>query len=220
MDFGIQGKVAFVGASSQGLGKASALQLAREEAHVILCARNAEPLDAARLEIDNAGPGEVLALRGDLSNVADREDIIERTLERFGSVDILITNTGGPPAGQFESLEQDDWDSAYQLLLGSAVSIIRGFLPGMKEKQWGRIIAITSQAVKQPVSNLILSNSVRASLLGLTKTLASELGAHNITVNNVMPGYTTTARLTSLLEENPAMADAVKEVDPGFRTGC
>lgn len=156
MDLGIQGKVAFVGASSQGLGKASALQLAREGAHLIICARNAEPLDAARLEIEKVGPGRVLALQGDLSRVADREAIIEGTLTQFGSVDILVTNTGGPPAGRFESLGQDDWDSAYRLLLGSAVSMIREFLPGMKEKQWGRIITITSQAVTQTSRTVVL----------------------------------------------------------------
>ncbi len=130
-------------------------------------------------------------------------------------MDILVTNSGGPPAGKFEAFNDDDWDKAVQQLLGSAVGLIKGFLPGMKERKWGRIIAITSISVKQPVNNLILSNAVRTSVVGLMKTLAAEVGEYNITVNNVLPGYTKTARLTKLIEGNPAVASVTSEIPLG-----
>jgi len=212
MDLGLKDKIAFVAASSQGLGKSVALELAKEGAHVIINGRNKERLEATRQEIDTVGNGTVLSLLGDLSIESDRNRIINTILEQYKYIDILVTNTGGPPSGKFETLTQEQWDTTYQLLLGSAVSLIRSFLPGMKTQSWGRIISITSQAVKQPVENLILSNSVRASVVGLIKTLASELGAYNITVNNVMPGYTKTNRLKTLIDANPAFGDAVNEI--------
>ncbi len=215
MDLGLKGKVAFVAASSEGLGKNVALELAKEGANLIICSRNQETLDEAKREIESAGKGKVLAIAGDLSNRDDREKIISKSLETHPAVDILVTNTGGPPSGKFEDLSEEDWDRTYQLLLASATHLIRGFLPGMKKNQWGRIITITSQAVKQPVENLILSNSVRASVVGLMKTLASELGPYSITVNNVMPGYTQTSRLTRLIETNPSFASATKEIPLG-----
>ena len=214
MDLGLKGKVAFVAASSQGLGKAVATELAQEGANIVLCARNNEELSKAKNEIANKGV-KVLALPGDLSLAVDRERIISSTIKEFGKVDILVTNTGGPPSGKFETLKQEDWDKAYQQLLGSAVELVQGFLPGMKEQKWGRIIAITSQAVKQPVNNLILSNAVRASVAGLMKSLSNELGEYNITVNNVMPGYTETARLKKLIEGNPAVKQVTSEIPLG-----
>jgi 3-oxoacyl-[acyl-carrier protein] reductase len=212
MDFGLKNKIAFIGGSSQGLGKSVALELAKEGAHVIICGRNKDTLENTKKEVESVGSGEVMALVGDLSISADREKMIAQVLKQFKKVDILITNTGGPPSGKFEELDANDWQKTYELLLGSAVALIQGFLPGMKKQQWGRIITITSQAVKQPVSNLILSNSVRSSVVGLMKTLASELGEFNITVNNVMPGYTKTNRLQTLLEKNPEMEKAVDEI--------
>ncbi|WP_394748852.1 SDR family oxidoreductase [Spongiimicrobium salis] len=212
MDLGLKDKIAFIGASSDGLGKSVALEMAKEGAHLIICGRNADRLENTKEEIKAVGTGKVLAIQGDLSLAADRERMLSETLKEFGKVDVLVTNTGGPPSGKFENLSQEDWDNTYQQLLGSTVAIIRGFLPGMQKQQWGRIIAITSQAVKQPVANLILSNAVRASVAGLLKTLASELGEHNITVNNVMPGYTQTSRLKNLIAANPAFAEAVDEI--------
>ncbi len=214
MELGLKGKVAFVAASSQGLGKSVAIELVKEGARVIICGRNQETLAAAESEIKSLG-GQVLALRGDVSKAADRANLIEATLKEFSGVDILVTNSGGPPAGKFEAFSEEDWDNAFHLLLGSAAGLVKGFLPGMKAQKWGRIIAITSQAVKQPVNNLILSNAVRSSVVGLMKTLANELGEYNITVNNVMPGYTQTARLTKLMADNPAFASVVKEIPLG-----
>lgn len=199
MDLGIHGKNAVVGASSQGLGRACAIELAREGANVLICGRTAETLEAAFKDVDTAGPGKTVSVVADLATQAGQNAVLSAAKEAFGTVDILVTNTGGPPAGTFETHDGDAWDAAYQLLLKSAVNLINGVLPDMKAQKSGRIIAITSQAVKEPVANLILSNSVRASVVGLCKTLATELGPHNITVNNVMPGFTRTARLEKLM---------------------
>ena len=215
MELGLKNKVAFVAASSEGLGKSVALELAKEGACIIICGRNPETLEIAKKEIQAAGNGQVLSVAGDLSVSADREFIISTTLKKFEAIDILVTNTGGPPTGKFEELKQEDWDKAYQQLLASTIELIRGFLPGMKLKHWGRIISITSQAVKQPVENLILSNSIRVSVVGLMKTLANELGPYNITVNNVMPGYTQTSRLKKLIDSNPSFASAIREIPLG-----
>jgi 3-oxoacyl-[acyl-carrier protein] reductase len=215
MDLGLKDKVAFVAASSQGLGKSSALELAQEGANVIICGRNKENLEKTKQEIENKTGQKLLALAGDLSVSAEREQIIKMTLQTYKTVDILVTNGGGPPTGKFEDHKQQNWDNAYNQLLASVVGLINGFLPGMKQQQWGRIISITSMAVKQPVNNLILSNSVRASVVGLIKTLSNELGMYNITVNNVMPGYTETDRLKELMENNPSFASAKTEVPLG-----
>ena len=212
MNLGLKNKVAFVTASSQGLGKSVALELAKEGAHLAICGRNQQQLLKAKKEIDKVGQGNIIALNGDLSNAIDRDRMISEVIQHYKKVDILVTNTGGPPAGKFEDFDQQDWDKGYELLLGSVVSLIRGVLPGMKEQGWGRIITITSQAVKQPVENLILSNSIRASVVGLMKTLATELGSYKITVNNVMPGYTKTNRLKKLIENNPSFSSAIDEI--------
>ena len=215
MDLGLKNKVAFVAASSQGLGKAVALELAQEGAKVIINGRNKDTLEKTKKEIEKISNKEVLAVVGDLSVPADRDAIIKSALQTYNTIDILVTNTGGPPTGKFEDFKQEDWDYAYKSLLVSVVGLINGFLPGMKQQRWGRIIAITSQAVKQPVNNLVLSNSVRASVAGLMKTLSNELAIHNITVNNVMPGYTETERLKKLIEKNSTFASAKNEIPLG-----
>jgi 3-oxoacyl-[acyl-carrier protein] reductase len=215
MELGLKNKVAFVAASSQGLGKSVALELAMEGAKIIICGRNKENLEHTKREIEKLSSGEVLAIAGDLSVAFEREQIIKKALQVYNNINILITNTGGPPSGKFEEFKQEDWDKAYSSLLISAVGLINGFLPGMKQQQWGRIISITSMAVKQPIHNLVLSNSVRASVVGLIKTLSYELSMYNITVNNVMPGYTETERLKELIETTPSFSSAKSEIPLG-----
>ncbi|MCY4160817.1 MAG: SDR family oxidoreductase [Flavobacteriaceae bacterium] len=212
MDLGIKDKVAFIGGSSQGIGKSIALQLAKEGVIPILSGRKVEPLNQARAEIENKTRITPMTIQGDLSINEDRLHIIQTALDAFDTIDILITNTGGPPAGNFDDFEQTQWNKAYELLFGSAVSIIRGFLPKMKSQQWGRIIAITSVSSKQPIDNLILSNAIRSSVVGLIKSLANELGPYQITANNVMPGYTATQRLKALTESNPNFANVLSEI--------
>jgi len=215
MELGIKNKTAFVAASSLGLGKMVAMELAQEGASIIICGRNKNNLENTKQEIEKQTGATVLALAGDLSIAAEREQIIKSALQAYNTIDILVTNTGGPPAGKFEEFKQEDWDNAYHNLLSSVVGLVNGFLPGMKQQQWGRIISITSMAVKQPVNNLVLSNSVRASVVGLIKTLSNELATFNITVNNVMPGYTETERLNELIRDNPSFSSAKTEIPMG-----
>jgi 3-oxoacyl-[acyl-carrier protein] reductase len=215
MDLGLKDKVAFIAASSKGLGKAVATELACEGARVIINGRNKDTLAQTKKEIEKISGQKVRVIEGDLSELEVRNHLIGSILKEFERVDILVTNTGGPPSGKFESFSKSDWDKAYNQLLGSAVGLCKGFIPGMKKNQWGRIIAITSMAVKQPVPNLILSNSVRASVAGLIKTLASELGSFGITANTVMPGYTDTERLQKLMEKNPDFSSNLKGVPLG-----
>ncbi len=212
MDLGLAGKKALVMASSKGLGKAVASELAKEGVQVLICGRNEADLIKAKEEIQARSSSNVHYAIGDVSTRSGRDNILSAAQANLGTVDILVTNSGGPPFGSFESHNEEAWEKAYRLLLESTVGMINGVLPGMKEQQWGRIISITSQAVKQPVEGLVLSNSVRASVVGLMKTLANELGPFNITVNNVMPGYTQTERLESLMEKNPALHEVTGEI--------
>lgn len=215
MELGIKNKIAFIGGSSQGIGKAIAIELAKEGVQPILCSRNKDLLNTAKNEIKAITGQNSFCIHADLSVEEVRRAVIDEVLSKFSRVDILITNTGGPPAGRFEDFDHNAWHHAFELLLGSTTSIIRGFLPTMKLRKWGRIISITSMAVKQPIDNLILSNSVRGSVVGLIKSLSNELGSYNITVNNIMPGYTATERLNQLIESNPSFANAIAEIPLG-----
>ncbi len=215
MDLGIKGKKALVMASSKGLGKSVATELAKEGTEVMLCGRTETDLIAATKEIAENSDAKIHYCVGDVSSKTDRSKILSDAKSKMGSVDILVTNSGGPPFGDFEQHQEEDWEQAYRLLLESVVGMVKGVLPNMKKNKWGRIITITSQAVKQPVDGLILSNSIRASVVGLVKTLSNELGSFNITVNNVMPGYTNTKRLENLMAANPELKKINKEIPLG-----
>jgi 3-oxoacyl-[acyl-carrier protein] reductase len=198
MDLGLKNKVALVAASSQGLGRAVAEELAAEGASLVLCARDSRTLAETAASIAEKTNAHVLAVPADVTVAEDIKRLVDAANERFGRIDILVTNAGGPPAGRFEQLTHEQWENAIRLTLLSAVELTRQVLPGMKGRRWGRIINITSIAVKQPVENLLLSNSLRAGLTGFARTLANEVAADGITVNNVLPGYTRTERLDEL----------------------
>jgi 3-oxoacyl-[acyl-carrier protein] reductase len=195
MDLGLSGKVAIVAASSQGLGKAVALELGREGANLTMCSRSEENLMAAAKEISAQTKANILALPADVTKPQDIDKLVEKTVERFGRIDIVINNAGGPPLGGFESFNDEEWAKALEMNLLSIVRLVRTAVPYLKKSEGGRIINITSVAVKQPLDGLVLSNTARAGVQGLTKTLANELGRFNITVNSVLPGLTETARL-------------------------
>jgi 3-oxoacyl-[acyl-carrier protein] reductase len=198
VNLGLDDKVALVCGASRGLGRAIADELAAEAATLALCSRDLERLEAVACEL---GP-DVLAVPADLAVASEPTRVVEATLERFGRLDVLVTNTGGPPAGTHDTLTLEDWDAATALLLRSTVELATAALPGMKERGWGRILAVTSVAVKQPVDNLILSNSLRAAVTGYAKTLAREVAPHGVTVNTILPGYTATERVTELNRAN------------------
>ena len=200
MDLGLKDKVALVAAGSRGLGRAVAEELAAEGASLILCAREAKTLDETAAAIAQDHNAHVLAVPADVTIIEDIQRLVAAGNERFGRIDILITNAGGPPAGSFETLTREQWDEAIRLTLLSAVELARQVLPGMKQRHWGRILNITSIAAKQPVEGLLLSNSMRAGLTGFARTLANEVAAEGVTVNNIMPGYTRTERLDELAQ--------------------
>jgi 3-oxoacyl-[acyl-carrier protein] reductase len=198
MDLGLRGKVAIVAAASKGLGRAVAHELALEGAKLVICARGATALSAARDAIARASKGDVRAVVADLSTTDGIERVAREALDAHGRVDVLVNNAGGPPAGPFEQHPWQEWEKAVNLTLRSTIEMTRLVLPGMRERRWGRVINITSIAVKQPVDGLILSNSIRAAVTGWARTLATEVAADGVTVNNVLPGYTRTDRVEQL----------------------
>ena len=200
MDLGLKGKVALVAAASQGLGRAVAEELAAEGASLILCARHDAALQETCAAIAAAHGTPVLGLATDVADPAAVARLVAAGLARFGRIDVLVTNAGGPPAGTFATLSAEQWQAATQLLLTSVVELTRAVLPGMQARGWGRILNITSISVKQPVANLMLSNSLRAAVTGMARTLATEVAAQGITVNNILPGYTRTERVVNLAE--------------------
>ena len=218
MDLGLQNKVALILASSKGLGKAVAFELAKEGAKVIICGTDSVALAATKAEIELIAPEHVVSILCDITDEKQRKNLVELSVKAFGTIEILVTNTGGPAAGAFEQFDLDDWKHIYNLLFLSAVDIIQQVLPAMKAKGFGRILTITSVAVKQPADNLITSNAVRTSLLGLVKSLSNEVAIYGITVNNLLPGYTSTNRLENLIEKNPKVNE-VKESIPMKRFG-
>ena len=198
MDLGLQSKVAIIAAASKGLGFAVASELAREGAEVAICARTAADLERAASVIGKETGRAVYWQALDVTDAVLVGKFVEAVDKRHGRVDICVTNTGGPPAKNFAGLSTDDWRLAIDQMLMSAVYFAREVLPRMRRHRWGRFITITSVSVKQPIDGLLLSNSVRAAVTGLARTLANEYGPDGITVNNVCPGYTLTDRLDAL----------------------
>ncbi|MEW6298359.1 MAG: SDR family oxidoreductase [Thermodesulfobacteriota bacterium] len=195
MDLGLTDKVAVIGGASKGIGKATALAFAREGARVVVCARNAGQLQDTAEEIRCETGATVLAVPGDLSQAAATEHLIDETVKHFGTVHVLVANTGGPPFGGFGQMSDADWENAFALNFLSTVRLIRKVLPHMERQRWGRIISVMSMSVKEPIDGLILSNGVRPAVVGMAKTLSREVGKHNITVNTVLPGRILTDRL-------------------------
>jgi len=200
MDLGLKGRTALVCGSSSGLGRAIADSLAAEGVSVAINSRSPEKLAKVRAEIVEATGAQVEAIPADLTNPDSINDLVNAAEDRLGKIDILITNTGGPPAGMFEDHSAEVWRDAIAQNFESVVNLVREVLPGMKERRWGRIVNVTSISVKQPVIGLILSNSIRAGITGFAKTISNEAAPFNVTVNNVLPGYTRTERLIHLAE--------------------
>ena len=200
MNLQLKDKVALVTAASKGLGKAAALEFAREGAKVAMCARS-EMLDTAAKEIEQETGAEVLGVRADVTRQADIDLLVETTIEKFGQIDILIVNAGGPKPGGFLDLRAEDWEDAFNLTLMSAVCLCYGVLPHMLERGSGSIVTTQSFSVKQPIDNLVLSNSLRMGVIGLMKTLANELGDKGIRVNSINPAWTWTDRVEQLMSD-------------------
>jgi 3-oxoacyl-[acyl-carrier protein] reductase len=198
MDLGLKDRVALVAASSQGIGRATADAFAAEGCRVAMCARNQQTLDAAAEEIKARHGVDVLVRAFDVTDSAAVDRFVAAVAEQFGSVDICVTNAGGPPAKGFLQTTSDEWQRALDLNFLSTVSFARAVIPHMQRKRWGRIVTITSITTKQPVADLVLSNAARAAVVGLVKSLANEFGPDGILVNNVAPGFTATDRLIEL----------------------
>jgi 3-oxoacyl-[acyl-carrier protein] reductase len=198
MNLELNNRVAMVAAASKGLGKACAVALAQEGCKVSICSRNAEELEKTRSEIE--AHGEALAVVADVSSASDLEAWYRRTISSFGQVDILVTNTGGPPVKRFMELSDESWLSGVESTLMNVVRLSRLVIPEMRERRWGRIIHLTSLVAKQPVDELTISSTLRAGLSGLTKTMANQVGAHNITVNAILTGHILTDRQYALAD--------------------
>lgn len=197
MHLGLERRVAFVAAGSKGLGRAVAQALSAEGAAVAICARGREALEATAEAIREQG-GRVHAVIADVASADQVRRAVEEAERALGPIDILVTNSGGPRAGTFEALLPEDWEAATRILLTSAVTLTHRVLPGMRARRWGRILNITSIAAKQPVHGLMLSNSLRAAVIGFARTLANEVASAGVTVNNLLPGYTRTERVIEL----------------------
>ncbi|UCE39945.1 MAG: SDR family oxidoreductase [Candidatus Aminicenantes bacterium] len=198
MNLGIKDKTALVTASSRGLGKAIALQLSKEGANVAICARNEGALSQTKKEIMERAGGQVIAQAADVTDKDQAEKLVKLVVDKFGTIDILICNAGGPPSGMAEDFCLDDYRDALELNLVSTVNLCYQALPHMKKQKWGRIVNLTSVSAKQPIETLILSNTARAGVLGFSKSLSSQLAPFGITVNSVCPGYTRTERVENL----------------------
>jgi 3-oxoacyl-[acyl-carrier protein] reductase len=204
METGLRNRVAIVAASSQGIGRATAEAFAAEGCRVAMCARSTSTLEAAAAQIRSQYNAEVLSEALDVTNAEAVRSFVEAVIAKFGAVDICVTNAGGPPAKGFLAVSVEEWRKAIDSNFLSTVYFAREVIPHMQKRRWGRIITITSITTKQPVSDLVLSNAVRAGVVGLVKSLANEFGKDGILVNNVGPGFTATDRLKELAKARSA----------------
>jgi 3-oxoacyl-[acyl-carrier protein] reductase len=213
MDLELTGKVALVTAASKGLGRATATQLAAEGAQVMISSRGEEQLAKTAAEIAEATGARVEYCAADVSDAADLARLVAETEQRLGGVDVLVNNAGGPRAGGFDALDDAAWQEAFELNLLSTVRLIRGVLPHMREQGWGRIVTIASSSIKQPIPNLLLSNTYRVAILGLAKSLAVELAPDGVLINTVGPGRIATDRTAGLDATNAEKAGiSIEEV--------
>lgn len=199
MNLGLQNRSVIVAASSDGIARSAAEKFAAEGANVAMCSRDAARLNAAAARIRDSYGAQVLAEPLDVTDAAAVEEFVKHVAREFGGVDVCVTNAGGPPAKMFFATTTEEWHRAMELNFMSVIYFARAVLPWMQKKQWGRLVTITSITVRQPVTDLIYSNAVRAGVLGLIKSLSNEFGKDGITVNNVGPGYTATERLRQLI---------------------
>ena len=214
METGLAGKVALVAAASKGLGRAIAEGFAAEGTALAICARGEATLAQARDAIAKSSAAPVHAVAADLSRTDDIGRVVRSTIERFGRIDVLVTNAGGPPVGLFEQHDWTAWQRALELTLRSAVELTRAVLPGMRERRWGRVLHVTSLTVKQPIDGLMLSTSIRSAVTGFARTLANEVAADGITVNTILPGFMNTERVVELNRATAAREGvAVEEVE-------
>lgn len=211
MDLHLKDKVALVTGASRGLGYATALQFAREGARVAINSRNRENVTESASRIATETGAVVYGFAGDIVSPEFSEELIKATVDQFGGLDILITNAGGPPSGSFESFSDEMWFKAFELSFLSQVRLIRAALPYLRKSSCPSVLTITSISVKQPVPNLILSNSIRSATIGLTKTLALELGGEGIRFNSILPGWTETERVTQLMSFRAAASGTTIE---------
>jgi 3-oxoacyl-[acyl-carrier protein] reductase len=224
MDTGLKGRTAIVAGSSSGIGKATALAFAAEGANLALCARRQAELDAVAAEARSRFGVETFTQTFDAGDPAGVHAFVEAAHGKFGRADICVPNAGGPPAKPFLDTTLQDWERTWHLNLRSAIVFAQAVLPHMQAQKWGRIVTLTSYTVKQPVPELVLSNTIRAGVMGLVRSLAGQFGKDGITVNNVGPGFTATDRSRSLLEMRAknrgvsyeqALSDLEKEIPIG-----
>lgn len=211
MDLGLKGKVAVVAASTKGLGKAVATSLAAEGATIIISGRHKQNIHDAVEEIKKSTGQTPFSVQADVTRPEDIDRLFDEAGRRFGTVNILVCNAGGPPAGGFTEFNDEQWSKAVELNLMSTVRLIRKAAPIMQKQKWGRIVNVTSLTVKQPADNLLLSNAVRAAVIGLAKTISRDLARDNVLINNVAPYYVSTKRIDYLMEETAAKRGISKE---------
>jgi len=217
METGLRNRVAIVAGASQGLGRATALAFAAEGTHLSLCARNSQSLAAMASAIRKQYQVEVLTQALDVRECESIDEFVKGTVRMFDRIDICVTNAGGPPAKPFLETTNEEWDDAFRMNLKSAALFARAVIPHMQRAKWGRIVMISSIAVKQPQAQLILSNAVRTGVLGLVRSLANDFGKDGILVNNVAPGYTATDRLNELSASRAAaLGESVQKIEQAW----